>query len=328
MLKKSTKKSNNVTVGFNFLLDKRTHRDGLMQTRITKGLNVRGSSINGGCPFLSGKGYNAYPEPVGGVKEAKRSASFGDHFSQAKLFYDSMTPVEQAHIQSAFVFELSKLFDPKIQQRVVDLLNNVDAGLAEAIAHRIGAMPPAKATAKIVSPGVATSNNLSIIKSQKYDSIAGRMVAILLMPGYDSSVHELVYAIKAAGAVPCVVSATPAPVPDASGSAKITPSFTFFASSSTQFDAFFIPGGRKHVDALLGDATALVQIAEGFKHLKAICAVNEGVEVLARLGLQVGKAATDGQVVEGFGVVTAIGVGTGVGGKIGQAVGAAVGAAS
>ncbi|KAJ3172963.1 hypothetical protein HDU88_004422 [Geranomyces variabilis] len=308
-------------------------RGGLMQTRITKGPNHVHNSTNKGCPFLSGKGYVHHPEIVQGAKTATRSPSFSDHYSQAKLFYDSMTETEKQHIQSAFVFELSKVGDPVIQQRVVDQLNNVDQPLASAIATRLGTNPPAAPTFKQVFQGVATSANLSIINSQDYDSIAGRDVAILLMPGYDSSVHELRGALKAAGATVSIVSATPKPVPDASGASTLKPDYTFFASSSTQFDAFFVPGGRKSVDALLSDANALVQIAEGFKHLKAICAVNEGIEIITRIGLQVpiatagGSTAADAatSAVEAFGVVTAVGVGAG-GSVVGTAVGMAAGA--
>ncbi|TPX60216.1 catalase [Powellomyces hirtus] len=304
-------------------------RAGAMRHTIVKGqANYEPNSIGGGCPFLSGKGYEHHPELVEGRIMAKRAESFGDHYSQAKLFYDSMTETEKGHIQSAFTFELSKVTTKGVQQRVVDNLNNVDQALASAIAYRIGANPPAAPTFTTKPMGVPQSAPLSILKSQKYDTIAGRMVAVLLMPGYDSSVAELVGALKGAGAQAMIVSATPAPVPDGSGSSSITPSFTFFASSSTQFDAFFIPGGRKAVDALLNDANALVQVAEGFKHLKAICAVNEGIEVLKKIGVQIQTATSADKVVEDLGVVTAVGVGAGVGGPIGKALGTATGMAA
>ncbi|KAJ3014898.1 hypothetical protein HKX48_004897 [Thoreauomyces humboldtii] len=306
-------------------------RGGAMQGKIVKGqVNYEPNSLGGGCPMMNrgGNGFKHYPEQVSGHKTQERSSTFSDHFSQAKLFFDSMSATEQKHIQDAFTFELSKVTTVGIQQRVVDQLNNVDQTLAGAIAYRIGANAPAKPTAVLKSMGVAQSPPLSIIRSQKYDTIRGRMVAVLLMPGYDSSAAELIGALTGAGAIPCVISATPAPVPDASGSATTTPSFTFFSSSSTQFDAFFVPGGRKAVDALLDDASALVQLAEGFKHLKAICAVNEGVEVLRRLALPLNIANAPSAVVEDLGVVTALGVGSGVGGKTGKALGTAAGMAA
>ena len=44
-----------------------------------------------------------------GEKGRIRAESFADHYSQARQFYRSQTPPEQAHIASALVFELSKV---------------------------------------------------------------------------------------------------------------------------------------------------------------------------------------------------------------------------
>ena len=38
-----------------------------------------------------------------------RAETFADHYSQARLFYRSQTEIEQAHLASALVFELSKV---------------------------------------------------------------------------------------------------------------------------------------------------------------------------------------------------------------------------
>ena len=38
-----------------------------------------------------------------------RSESFADHYSQARQFYISQTPIEQTHIADSFTFELSKV---------------------------------------------------------------------------------------------------------------------------------------------------------------------------------------------------------------------------
>ncbi|KAI8820637.1 catalase [Fimicolochytrium jonesii] len=304
-------------------------RDGAMRLNITKGqANYHPNSLGGGCPVMNPNGYVHHPAKVSGVKVARRSGSFSDHFSQARMFYNSMTETEKGHMQDAFTFELSKVTTQGVQQRVVDLLNNVDNKLATSIAYRIGAKEPAAAPAPAgAAAPIPSSKFLSIINNNAYDTIKGRRVAIFLMPGYDSSAAELIGALTGAGALPQIVSETPAPVPDASGNATTTPLFTFFASSSTQFDAFFIPGGRKAVDALLQNATALAQIGEGYKHLKAILAVNEGIEVLRKLGIQAPLAVNEKDVVSEYGVTTALGVGSGVSGKVGKAIGSAVGAA-
>ena len=45
------------------------------------------------------------------AKVRAQSRSFDDHFSQARLFYRSMSPVEQEHIKGAYAFELAKCYE-------------------------------------------------------------------------------------------------------------------------------------------------------------------------------------------------------------------------
>ena len=65
------------------------------------------------------------PRPVEGVKQRERAVSFGDHYSQATLFWGSMAPPEQDHIVGAFSFELGKVSDDAIQDRQLANLANV-----------------------------------------------------------------------------------------------------------------------------------------------------------------------------------------------------------
>lgn len=52
--------------------------------------------------------YRHYAEKVEGYKVRERSESFDDHFSQAIMFYNSMSEVEKQHIKDAISFELNK----------------------------------------------------------------------------------------------------------------------------------------------------------------------------------------------------------------------------
>ena len=51
----------------------------------------------------------ASPLPLEGTKVRLRAETFADHYSHARLFYRSQTEIEQAHLASALVFELSKV---------------------------------------------------------------------------------------------------------------------------------------------------------------------------------------------------------------------------
>lgn len=87
-------------------------------------------------------GYVHYEEKVEGKKVRARSESFKDHFSQARLFWKSMTQVEQEHIVNAFSFELGKVETMEIRQKVVDMFANVCHQLATIVAQNIGVVPP------------------------------------------------------------------------------------------------------------------------------------------------------------------------------------------
>ena len=125
------------------------NRDGFGRQLIPKG-NVAyepNSLKKGGCPFHAGADMSkfvSYNERISAQKVRARSSSFGDHISQAKMFFDSQSPVEQKHIKNAFSFELSKVKNPDVRSRMCELLMFVNGGLAKEVAGNVGAKLPAK----------------------------------------------------------------------------------------------------------------------------------------------------------------------------------------
>jgi catalase len=83
-------------------------------------------------------GFRSFPADEKGRKVRERSASFADHYSQARQFYVSQTKVEQGHIADALVFELSKVKRTAIRERVVSHLPNIDSKLADRVAKGLG----------------------------------------------------------------------------------------------------------------------------------------------------------------------------------------------
>jgi catalase len=88
-------------------------RDGYMRQTINKGrTNYFPNSLGGWHPKPAPEnmgGFTHYMEKVEGTKIRERSDSFKDFFTQAKLFYDSMSDIEKKHILEAFHFELGKV---------------------------------------------------------------------------------------------------------------------------------------------------------------------------------------------------------------------------
>jgi catalase len=119
-------------------------RDGMMQTQVFKGRanyepNSLGEAGEDGGPRESPQaGFTSVGRVELDVDPAPklriRADRFADHYSQARLFYRSQTRIEQAHIASALVFELSKVALEHVRQRVVANLRNVDEDLASRVA--------------------------------------------------------------------------------------------------------------------------------------------------------------------------------------------------
>uniref|UniRef100_UPI00388D0557 catalase n=1 Tax=Peribacillus sp. TaxID=2675267 RepID=UPI00388D0557 len=88
-------------------------RDGMHRMAINQGqvsYHKNGLANNSPEPASEAEGgYAHYQEKVDGRKVRQRSESFKDHYSQAKLFWNSMTDVEKEHIIEAFHFEVGKV---------------------------------------------------------------------------------------------------------------------------------------------------------------------------------------------------------------------------
>ena len=81
-------------------------RDGHMQTEVPKGrVAYEPSSLQADSPRASAaRGLRHFAQPAQeGAKGRIRPESFADHYSQARMFYQSQSAQEQAHIASALV---------------------------------------------------------------------------------------------------------------------------------------------------------------------------------------------------------------------------------
>jgi len=246
-------------------------------------------------------GFVSYPEPLGGTKIRVRSESFGDHFGQAKLFWNSMTPPEKEHIAKALQFELSHVETRKVRQRMIGNLEQINPHLASQVAAALGEKHLAtvehvkpggtadsaletKALANATSPttasgGVQSSKPLSMIGNQTI-SPKGRKVAILVEVGVDAGqVKSLVSALLAQGAKGEVVGPHLGALDAVGGSVEATK--TFATASSVLYDAVYVPGGSASASVLVQSGDVLAFIAEAYKHAKAIGSKAEGSDVIA-----------------------------------------------
>lgn len=265
-------------------------RDGFMRQTINKGKSsYHPNSIGGGEPAQAKAaegGYVSYPERVDAKKVRSRSKSFFDHFSQARLFFESQSVPEKRHIVQAFSFELGKVTNTAIRERMLGILGLIDSDLASQVASNLGlSVPetpeqpvnhsiPADANPDDYQPAdkkakPATSAALSMANTI-FDSIETRKIAVLAADGVDAQAIESVKkTLIKEGALVDIISPRQGKLLSQIKT-DIPIDFSFLTTSSVFYDAVFVPGGAESVRQIAGDADAIHFLNEAFRHCKAI----------------------------------------------------------
>jgi len=285
-------------------------RDGHMRQTINEGrISYEPNTLGSGCPFQAGAkngGFSSFPKQLNGEKlRGRRSEKFFDHFSQALLFFNSQTPPEKQHIIDAFQFELGKCAEVAVRERMVGVLAQVDAGLAQKVAEGLGMKKvpkisgplnlgfpadanPAEWQPKPVDQNVGESAALRIVDNPngpKVPSIRTRKVAILVADGSDGqAINDMKKALTAEGAVPRLVGKHLGAFKPA-GAAEMEAEFSIFTASSVLFDAVYVPGGKAAIDALKAEGQAIEFLVDAFRHYKAIAATGAGADLLDKAGI-------------------------------------------
>ncbi len=156
-------------------------RDGYNQMYIHKGeTSYSNNTINNNQPEPLAPekgGYEHYSEKVEGRKVRARSDSFKDHFSQAKLFLNSMSETERQHIYDALSFELGKC-DMEIRENAIyKLLNKIDRDMTEYVADRVGVEAPSE-----VEESTYSKRSPALSMENTEFSLETRTVGVMITP--------------------------------------------------------------------------------------------------------------------------------------------------
>lgn len=284
-------------------------RDGMHRQAINRGrVAYEPNSLGGGCPFQAGSaGFMSFQEPVAGDKVRAKPEKFADHYTQARLFYNSQTPIEKQHIFRGFRFELTKVQVPAVRERVVSMLANVDRTLAETLASELGmAMPDPmpKALENPPKPEVEVSPALSLFALPGDGDIRTRRVAILVADGVDGeAVQDAHLILSKLGAVPRFVGVRLGAVTMSNGE-TIEAEVTLETTPSVLYDAVIVPGGT-HVGLLCNSGHAVEFLKDQYRHAKPILVLDEGVNLLENAGApsRLPSGAPDPGIVVGTGAL-------------------------
>lgn len=292
-------------------------RDGHMRQEINTGrVSYHPNSLGGGCPFqakIDQGGFASFNERIDAKKVRERSESFSDHFSQATLFFQSQTKVEQDHIVNALRFELGKVETEAIRLRMLGLLSQIDKTLAKDVAEGLGMEVP-KSPEKPMNHGVGadadpkkhepkvgkkqevgTSDALSMLKNKTItNTIETRQVAFLCNDGVsNAAVSDMKNSLEKAGATVKIIAPHLGSITTAEGK-TLAVDQSYLIAASVLFDAVYIPSG-KGIAVLKANKDVIEFINDSFKHCKFIAAEGEGNDVLSQTNAMVnGKIADAG----------------------------------
>jgi catalase len=267
-------------------------RDGFHQHAVHGGVApYRPNSLDGGNPATADERKGAFVEvpqvlpPSAKVRE--QAATFDDHFSQVRLFFRSLTRVEQDHVIQAYTFELGKCYEENIRKRQLQALANIDDCLCAEVAAGLG-LPAPRPTVELTDE--TPSPALSQLRGTW--PVAGRKIGLVVDGGSDlAAVASARQDIIGAGMVPVVVA------PRGGALSKgLEADRSYLTARSVEFDAVVLTGsgvpgpdaapgrdakaGAPVADLALDPRIALL-VSEAYRHAKAVGAVSNGASLEA-----------------------------------------------
>jgi catalase len=287
------------------------HRDGQLNHRIHKGSVNYWPNRFENTPDAKHTGdtsaYREYPAKIAGIKERLNAPKFKEHYNQAQLFYNSLSPVEKLHVKNAMAFELDHCDDPLVYKRMCQRVADIDLSLAQEVAKMVGGDIPEKA--ERANHGRKAPNLSQTELQPAAPTIATRRIAMIIADGFDLETFTAVRAaLKAQGALTFVIGPRRHMIKPAGSETGIMADHHLEGLRSTMFDALFICPGAQSVITLRENGRAVQWVREAFGHLKAIGALGDAVSFLQEAvvlpGVDLAINPSSSEVVTSYGVVT------------------------
>jgi len=282
-------------------------RDGQARATINAGrVAYFPNTLNDGCPMQTGKtggGFVSYAERIEGAKVRARSESFSDHFSQATMFFNSMSDWEKKHIAEAISFELNQVETEYLRDRTMnEIVVNISGDLAAMVSDLTGIAvkpagtpknptPSAPDPSGPLKPSAKTLTAEALSQDKPCDSIKGRKIAVLGGDGVDAAQLAAIKArLDAEGALMELIAPRAGMITDSAGKAqkvnRAAPN-----APSVVYDAVIVPAGVKGAAT---DGLAIHFVNEAFRHGKPIAAIGGGSALLDAASF---PSSADGVVV-------------------------------
>lgn len=247
-------------------------RDGHMQTMQPTGrVANEPNTLDDGSPREDpDTGFTSYPTKEIGERRRIRPESFADHYTQARLFWKSMTEPEQRHIVGGFSFELGKCKEAKIRTRMLGHLQNIDTDLAKQVASSLGMPGKADKIKPAVKVGDPKPSQALSQYAKAPQSLAGKKIGLLTTDGIDGKLYNAIAkAAKSEKAMLEVIVPTIGEIETSTGN-QVKPDHFLAGAPSVLFDCVIVAPAVDEVEKLASQAAAVDWIRDAFAHLKVI----------------------------------------------------------
>ncbi|EOO02751.1 putative catalase-3 protein [Phaeoacremonium minimum UCRPA7] len=262
------------------------NRDGAGQNLIHKNIfPYSPNTLNGGFPAqadqANGRGFFTAPRrQASGNLVRALPGSFDDHWSQPRLFYNSLTPVEQQFLINAIRFETSHLKSAQVKENVLTQLNRVSHEIAVRVADALALTAPAP------DPTYYHDNKTAFVSivNNTLPTVATLQVGILATTKSPSSISDAA-ALKARfgndGVEVTVIGETLIDGIDQ----------TYSAADATSFDGIVVAAGAEELFKA-GSASTLYPIGrpnqillDGYRWGKPVGALGSATAALGLVGI-------------------------------------------
>ncbi|MFD1360922.1 catalase [Lentibacillus salinarum] len=215
-------------------------------------------------------GYAHYPEKVEGHKTRERpSESFYDYFSQARLFWNSLSHVEKEDLIDTFNYHLGSVKSKSVRQQNVEFWANVDREMACVIADNIGVERPEGSHVPITksSPAISQANTPHYAATQK--------VGVLIDNGFNGEeVRYTLDTLQQCGVFMDIISEKLGMVTGSDGT-TIEVNETFKTTYPVLYDALYVVGGKADNEAKFAQ-NIMDFVNMAYKHYKPIGVATTG----------------------------------------------------
>ena len=239
------------------------------------------------------RGFVTFAGTTRGLKTRHRSETFADHYSQARMFYRSLTESEKGHMIAAFAFELAKVETVEIRRRMLGHLRLIDVTLLEGVERALGM----EGQADIIVPArapieLAPSPALSLM-GKALPTLLGRTVGALVSDGCDGGLIErLRIALERESARLEIIAPKIAGVTTDRGE-RLQADHALGGGPSGLFDAVVVVTSDAGAAALSDEPRAIDWVRDAYRHLKVI-----GYVLAAKLLIESALVARDRGVIE------------------------------